>query len=437
MRDVARIVNALDGENAPINWLGVSYGTVREQSRQKPYELTNFQIIGMQLIQLFPDRVGKFILDGVVDPTYWSDRPQYLGRSGWLADADAAYNGFTRVCVAAGPDNCEILQPGETAEALNERIRAGLDEIHNNYNASSPTSYLNIVTLMLTYMYIPNDWPDLVKLIGAFIGPTFATQVERSLDKHHKQLVDRLDHMPTLNMPVFPMVHHVARRQSPNPQNFQDLLAVTRSTMAMIAIACGDGADANRYNIETKQVFEEMIRLSREVSSMFGATYVPMLQCHKWTSRAVERYTGPWNAKPKNPVLVVSTELDPVTPFRSAQLITTDAFLGTSARLIRLWNFGHSSYASDSTCHQSAVFKYPNEDVLPRDKGTDGEDVVCPTESKILGMGLLPTTRRVLAKTHRALQNPSIGLKTKTSPHYMTTSLNSQEPTILAILRAL
>jgi len=37
VRDVARIVDALDGSNAPINWLGVSYGTVREMTVRKPH----------------------------------------------------------------------------------------------------------------------------------------------------------------------------------------------------------------------------------------------------------------------------------------------------------------------------------------------------------------------------------------------------------------
>jgi len=390
----------------------------------------------MQLIQLFPDRVGKFILDGVVDPTYWSDRPHYLGRSRWLADSDAVYHGFTRVCAAAGPDNCEILQPGETAEALDKRIRTGLNRLHDTFTAGSPISYLTAVGLLFNLMYAPNEWPTLVELAGAFIpGLSSATSAKRSLSEQHKQLIERLKYMPPLGAPTFPTVHHVERRQSPSADDRQK--AAIRMGLTLMTIACGDAADANKHNIQTKQVFEEMIRSSREISSMFGATYSYQGQCQKWTSRAVERYAGPWNAKPKNPVLVVSTELDPVTPFRSAQLITTDAFLGTSARLVRVWNFGHSSYASNSTCHQSAVFKYLNEGVVPEDKGTDGEDLVCPTESKILGTGAF-FARHTLIQTHRALQNPNAGWRTGTSAHFRatTTSLGNLEPTILVILRA-
>ena len=343
----------------------------------------------MQLIQLFPDRVGKFILDSVVDPIYWSDRPSYLGRSRALTDADAVYHAFTRVCAAAGPDKCSMLQPNETAEALDKRIRAVLNELYvKKDNATNRVSHYDATLRLFNLIDSdPSGWSTLVGRTSYLIpGLRPAEQTKRSLSEHPQQLTNGLEYMSPFSGPILPATHHLERRQD-GPTIDETMTALSRWSIAKMAMICGDSADVKKYNTQTKDVFEEMIRSSREVSSMFSSIFSSQAFCHKWTSRAVERYTGPWSAKPKNPVLVVSAELDSSTPFRSAQLITTDSFLGTSARLVRIWNFG-DSYESDSTCRQSAVFKYLNENVVPQDKGTDGEDVVCPTEFKILGTGV-------------------------------------------------
>ncbi|KAG8736011.1 hypothetical protein FRC10_009884 [Ceratobasidium sp. 414] len=70
-------------------------------------------------------------------------------------------------------------------------------------------------------------------------------------------------------------------------------------------------------------VFDEIVRVTREVSPMF------------W---AVERYTGPWNKKLSNPILVIGNEADPITPYKNAKSVA-DA-LGESAVLIEQDDYG-------------------------------------------------------------------------------------------------
>ena len=112
---------------------------------------------------------------------------------------------------------------------------------------------------------------------------------------------------------------------------------------SIVAIFCGDAPDP--IGATTKDVFNEIIRVSQTVSHKFGAVFNARFFCHRWTSRSVERYQGPFNKKPKNPILIIGNEADPITPFRSAKLTASANYLGDNARLIQQWDFGHTSSA--------------------------------------------------------------------------------------------
>ena len=64
--------------------------------------------------------------------------------------------------------------------------------------------------------------------------------------------------------------------------------------------------------------------------------------CAQWPARSADRYTGPWNAKTRTPILVIGTDHDPNTPYANARhvarlfgnavLLTHDGYSHTSAR---------------------------------------------------------------------------------------------------------
>jgi hypothetical protein len=92
----------------------------------------------------------------------------------------------------------------------------------------------------------------------------------------------------------------------------------------------------------TRDVFDEILRVSHEVSQVFGASWSSAgYPCHRWPARNVERYSGPFNNKLANPILVIGNQLDPITPFASARGLA-DA-LGDSAFLIGQDDWGHTS----------------------------------------------------------------------------------------------
>ena len=41
--------------------------------------------------------------------------------------------------------------------------------------------------------------------------------------------------------------------------------------------------------------------------------------CASWPVRSAERYTGPWNANTRNPILLIGTRFDPNTPLANAR----------------------------------------------------------------------------------------------------------------------
>lgn len=100
------------------------------------------------------------------------------------------------------------------------------------------------------------------------------------------------------------------------------------------AITCSDAMDTNWT---TSDVFHNMVNVSQTVSHIFGPRVVfvrlfsvlhefhtnELLQltttCQRWPTRATERFTGPWNHTTKNPILVIGTNADPITPFKGAE----------------------------------------------------------------------------------------------------------------------
>ncbi|CAG8755906.1 3144_t:CDS:2, partial [Acaulospora colombiana] len=121
--------------------------------------------------------------------------------------------------------------------------------------------------------------------------------------------------------------------------------------------------------------------------------------CHRYTSRGVERYSGPWDVQPKNVVLVIGNQADPITPYRNAQLVTR--LLGSKARLVQQAGYGHtirkhlvSAYhlsklktnlTYNSTCTANTIKKYL-QGTIPDDKGDDGPDVLCELDEGPFGL---------------------------------------------------
>jgi pimeloyl-ACP methyl ester carboxylesterase len=92
-------------EDAKLWYYGLSYGTA----------------LGATFASLFPERIGRMILDGVVD-----SEDYYLGAWGKNLDqADEAVESFFTYCHAAGPDKCVFY--ANSTQQISARLSAIID----------------------------------------------------------------------------------------------------------------------------------------------------------------------------------------------------------------------------------------------------------------------------------------------------------------------
>ncbi|KAI0685531.1 Alpha/Beta hydrolase protein [Cerioporus squamosus] len=328
-RDLAALADALDGPGSPVNYIGLSYGT----------------ILGSWFINMFPERVGHVVLDGVVDPVRFGTVDVAL--SGWgaqLADADRVYEAFFTGCALSGPSGCPITTTGQTPLDVNDGIQALLQAAHDAFraNASVPVTSGQIRALLRTIMYVPTAW-------ASFVNTTLAQIVQevQAESKGNATATQR---------------RNIGRREEKGTLPY--------STEAII---CGDSRDGTGANMT--DVFQGIISTSNNVSAMFAAAWpFATYYCPFWPARAVERYEGPFNKTLANPILVIGNTFDPATPFSGAKAVADE--LGDRATLVRLNGFGHTSQAEPSACISDHIRAYMVNGTLPQ-----GDETVCEVDA--------------------------------------------------------
>ncbi|KAG8720004.1 hypothetical protein FRC09_010255 [Ceratobasidium sp. 395] len=347
---------------------------------------------------VFPDRVGRVVLDGVVDPLNWANKPPHEKWAVNVESTDEALTGFASACAMAGSEGCAFANIGSTTESLLQDIRGLIDEsslledltfdtrqltyeYKKKYGPDADMSSADLREYIYQAMYGPNRWPALatkLQAIRASLKQVMSGSSRRSFE--------------------LPPWQEITKRQA-NASN-PDESDLPSSTYAIHAITCTDAVDPG--DTTTRMVFDEIVRVTREVSPMFGPIWnIAGFVCHKWPVRAVERYTGPWNKKLSNPILVIGNEADPVTPYINAKHVT-DA-LGESAVLIEQDDYGHVSLAMKSTCTTAALNNYFLNNQLP------SADQFCGTNQMLFpGPGITKSTLAALSgSSSMGSSNPS------------------------------
>ncbi|KAL5536829.1 hypothetical protein ACEPAF_652 [Sanghuangporus sanghuang] len=324
VRDLVRLYDELEGEDAPINFWGYSYGTV----------------VGSYLVNMFPDRVGKVIIDGVVNPDLWANTPSYRWPQWDLVDTEKDLQNFYSACAEAGPDRCALAAHGSTAKELSQVVDGLLEKLYEQpvavWNASRPgpltASMVSVMTF--SYLYRPREWPDLASKLAAALEGNGVPIVEYSLDKIE------------LNTTV-----------------------EARTSSAIDAVTCVDTPGV--YKAQTlDDIIDEMAVAQTVASWHFGAQDLDM--CHHWKARESERFTGPFNQTLAHEMLIIGNTADPITPVVNARAV--NEMMPHSSRLIIQDGSGHCSSAMTSLCTTKAVRAYFFDNKLP-DNG-----LICPTD---------------------------------------------------------
>ncbi len=299
-------LRALVGDRK-LTYRAVSYGT----------------FLGLTYANLFPDRVRAMAVDGLLDP-----RIVVRGAEARFADGvvgqDAALRAFESVCRNAGAARCALAGHGSAADRV-ERLLAELRRRPVAAPTAQPPGALTYGEAALPIfigLQNPALWPGLARDLDHAAngdGSALATLARTSL---------------------------AAARTAPgDPPE---------------AKICADSPARQRLN-EWPDVIARLARVSRIGGPFVGWTgWAP---CAAWLGRRAQRYTGPWNATTRNPILVIGTRHDPSTRYVNARRVSR--LLG-NAVLLTHDGYGHTSDADPSRCVERATAAYLAELRTPR-----------------------------------------------------------------------
>ncbi|KAJ3096570.1 hypothetical protein HDU97_005771 [Phlyctochytrium planicorne] len=332
------------------NFVGYSYGTY----------------LGLTYANLFPDKVGRMVIDGVVDPTFFSTDIYEDGRAAFK-DSDAVLFAFFKECELAGADLCPLQRLSAkynlTAKAdpgknLRDAIRLAVDKLYGAPKVAMDVDWPGLVKgtdvdgVLRSILYSPRRWPQAAELLTSL-------------------LVD----------------------EDPNP--FRDYIAGPPDTGFFCpsetydegyhAIRCTDAEDLSAVGVD--EAVKRAGRPGHQIATIFD-----VLTCRHWV-RPVERYQGPWNTKQNNKViiklsvasspnivfsefqiLIVSSVLDPITPLVGAKKVHALLSASNSSYLLIHHGYGHTSLGQPSKCSVNTVANFFfNGTLLNEGKGATAE----------------------------------------------------------------
>ncbi|KAL5439198.1 hypothetical protein PMIN07_007240 [Paraphaeosphaeria minitans] len=306
-------------EEAKLWYWGVSYGTV----------------LGSTYATLFPDRIGRLILDGVVDvETYYKNNVSGLSQS------DEAVSSFAKACHTVGRHKCAFYS--SAAEDITKRMRNVIKDVRKD---PIPVVDSTMSPVLVTY-------EDLVFTLFALLynpvqGFPLLAQIFAELEQRNGS---------SLALTV--------QAVSPTGVDYGGL------------ISCMDSIKVpGVYNISTTAMWEQHVKDEDSQSQWVGDSWATVsLLCRKMDIVPPEsqRFNGLPGAKETSfPLLFIGNTIDPITPIAGARKMS-DLFPGSV--LLTQDSIGHTSLAASSACTSHNVQQYLGG-VLP------AANTICDAES--------------------------------------------------------
>jgi pimeloyl-ACP methyl ester carboxylesterase len=296
-RDAARDLEVLRGalNEDQLNYLGKSYGT----------------FLGAEFARQFPSKVGRFVLDGAIDPSLNADNYARGQATGF----ERALTAFIADCVKR--KSCPL---GRDPEKARERLDAYLDKLDQKpqkVRDRELTQALGTLGVLASF-YSKSSWGTLRDALGKAL---------------------RGDGSGLLRLADF-----YSDRQ-PNGSYR------TNGLDAFYAISCMDREDPKGVD-DTKAL---ATTLTEEVSRTFGA-YLAWgnTPCQSWTQKPT-LVPAAVAAAGAEPIIVIGTTRDPATPYEWSVALAEQLDSGV---LVSWDGDGHTAYGNGSTCVDKVVDRY-------------------------------------------------------------------------------
>lgn len=323
-RDLDLLREAVGDER--LNYAGYSYGTM----------------LGAVYANVFPQRVGRFLLDGPVDPAARADR-RVENKRARAEGFEIALDGFLAACEQVGAPTCAFatgdLSPARKFARLRGELRKGPVQAGSGewITISTMTNAVGGV------LYSRANLAEAAKGLEEMYDIVFGADT-RARARSTRPL--RLLSIPTVD----PRLDQVpGTRTTPG-----DAYSYNGSD-SFFAVNCAD----TRMPRDRAE-YPRLAKSYEKTAPTFGTSEAfSEAACGFWPD-VRDRYTGPWNAVTANPILVVGQTHDPATPYSMAQRMERQ--LG-NARLLTVDGFGHCS--QDSRCARAAQAQYMLTGNLP------------------------------------------------------------------------
>ncbi|KAF3480031.1 uncharacterized protein GIQ15_07007 [Arthroderma uncinatum] len=258
-RDLMEIVDAVEDDGLLRYW-GLSYGTA----------------LGATVAAMFPDRIDRILLDGVVNPHQY----HHAYDIELWTDTDKVFSAFFEQCIES-PNECALASPNAMADGLETKVYSFLDDIKYQPLVFNGTliDHSVVKNLIRPTLYNPATWPIFSMALDSLLSGNLTK---------FSQLATSLSPPWEGGIPT----------ESP------------------FGIPCSDkdiGKDSFDEIIPTLEALNKKSKLLGQVGTALA------MVCAQWRIKAKERYEGDFKVKTKHPMLVIGNTYDPATPLVSAR----------------------------------------------------------------------------------------------------------------------
>ncbi len=301
------IIRAALGEDK-LAYLGASYGT----------------LLGATYAGFYPERVGRMVLDGAIDPSN-RGRDQIVGQAEGF---ERAMRQFVKECLEGTKLTCPL------KGSVDDGMRQISDLIKKAETEPIPTELDRAVTAnmattgIIAGLYNQDAWP---------------------------LLADAIDKAQKGNGGLLLFLNDLYSDRSIDGPYRSNLME------AINVINCLD------YNsLQTRKEMQKLGEELKKVAPVFGQRMAYSdLACSRMPFGPV-RKPGKIAAEGADPILVVGTTGDPATPYKWSESLAEQLSSGT---LLTLVGEGHTAYGGPNQCINQAVDKYLLKGKVP-EKGT-------------------------------------------------------------------
>lgn len=309
------IIRAVLGSEK-LNYLGFSYGT----------------LLGATYASYFPDKVGRFVLDGVVDPTSTPSQDSLNQLIGF----ESAMRSYLTDCIDNDSD-CPFsnLTVEKAMDKVGKDFLAVLEKKAVFTSESNRKLTLNSgFTGMIAALYSDESWPYLTQAFNEFFD---------------KKKPDGR---------IFLILADSYFSYDQDSSKF-----TANSNEAFKAISCIDSRESD--NAEDMKVQNDLVK---QTSKVFGRYWqYGGLACNAWPFDVVKGPTD-YSAKGAPTMLVIGTTNDPATPYAQAKNFANNVL--EKGYLLTYDGEGHTAYGSTNSCISNTVDDFLIKGKLPKTEKT-------------------------------------------------------------------